>query len=154
MKKIGVVGAGYWGKNLLRNFRELGCLAAICESDPGNPNLKPYADVAVFSDYDDFLIRAKVDAVAIAAPASAHYDIARKALKAGLDVYVEKPLALTVKEAEEIVSLAEGNKRILMVGHILQYHPAVLKLKIANSLRSEIKSGLKTKKQKSWRKIK
>jgi UDP-2-acetamido-3-amino-2,3-dideoxy-glucuronate N-acetyltransferase len=127
--RIAVVGAGYWGKNLLRNFHELGALCAICESDPGNPNLSPYGDVKVYTDYAALLSDAAIDAVAISAPAVLHCDMVKKALESGKDVYVEKPLSLTVAEGEMLVDLAGKTKKILMVGHILQYHPAVVKLK-------------------------
>jgi UDP-2-acetamido-3-amino-2,3-dideoxy-glucuronate N-acetyltransferase len=80
-------------------------------------------------DYTDLLEDGKVKAVAVAAPAALHYDLARKALLAGKDVFVEKPLALRVPQAEELVELARDKKRILMVGHILEYHPAIRKLK-------------------------
>lgn len=127
--RVAVVGAGYWGKNLLRNFQELGALEAICESDPGNVNLKPYKDTKLYSDYHALLSDDNIEAVAIAAPAVMHYEMARLALGAGKDVYVEKPLALNVREGEELVKFAEEKKRVLMVGHILQYHPAVARLK-------------------------
>ena len=129
MVKVAVVGAGYWGKNLLRNFSELGALYAICENDPNNPNLTPYSGAKLYTEYSDTLSDSNVEAVAISAPAVMHYEMVKKAIESGKDVYVEKPLALTVKEGEELVRLAEDNNRILMVGHILQYHPAVIKLK-------------------------
>jgi UDP-2-acetamido-3-amino-2,3-dideoxy-glucuronate N-acetyltransferase len=129
MVKIGLIGAGYWGKNLLRNFSELGALYAICESDPDNQSLKAHTGVKLYTDYRDLLLDNEVEAVAIATPAVMHYEMAKKALEAGKDVYVEKPLALTVKEGSEIVELAKGKNKILMVGHILQYHPAVIRLK-------------------------
>src|SRR3990172_6651762 len=129
MVKVAVVGAGYWGKNLLRNFSELGALYAICESNPDNPNLTPYKETKLYTEYHELLSNSNVDAVAIAAPKVIHYEMVKKALELGKDVYVEKPLALTAKEGEELVKLAEKENRILMVGHILQYHPAVIKLK-------------------------
>lgn len=129
MTKVAVVGAGYWGKNLLRVFKELGALYAICESDPKNPNLNPYKGIKLYTDYADLLSDTDVRAVAIATPAEMHYEMVKKALESGKDVYVEKPLALTVEEGQEIVAIATKEKRILMVGHILQYHPAVIKLK-------------------------
>lgn len=128
MTKVAVVGAGYWGKNLLRVFKELGVLSAICESNPGNPNLIPYKDVKVYTNYRDLLSDSNVDAVAIASPAVTHYEMVKEALMSGKDVYVEKPLALTVQEGQEVVDIAEKTKKILMVGHILRYHPAVKKL--------------------------
>jgi UDP-2-acetamido-3-amino-2,3-dideoxy-glucuronate N-acetyltransferase len=127
--KVALVGPGYWGKNLVRNFNELGALYAICESNPANPVLAQYPNARIVADYDALLADPAVDAVALATPAEMHALMARRALLAGKDVYVEKPLALTVPEAEELVALAAKQGRILMVGHILQYHPAVLKLR-------------------------
>ena len=129
MMKIAVVGAGYWGKNLIRNFSQLGMLYAICENNPANPNLVPYKEVKHYTSFYELLKDKEVEAVAIAAPAVTHYEFVKQALLSGKDVFVEKPLALTVKEGEELVRIAEREKRILMVGHILQYHPAVMKLK-------------------------
>lgn len=129
MTKIAVVGAGYWGKNLLRNFQQLGALHAVCDNDPDNPNIVPYRDKKIYLDYNELLADRDIQAVAIASPAVMHYDMVKKAVLAGKHVYVEKPLALTVREGRELVELAEREKRTLMVGHILQYHPAVKKLK-------------------------
>lgn len=129
MIKIAVAGAGYWGKNLIRNFSQLGMLYAICESNPDNPNLIPYKKVKLFTSYSELLKDREVEAVAIATPAVTHHSLVKQALKAGKDVFVEKPLALTAKDCEELIELAEKENRILMVGHILQYHPAVIKLK-------------------------
>jgi len=129
MMKIAVVGAGYWGKNLIRNFKQLGMLHAICENDPDNPNLAPYNEVKLYTSFHELLKDKEVEAIAIATPAITHYAFVKQALLSGKDVFIEKPLALTVKEGEELVRIAEREKRILMVGHILQYHPAVMKLK-------------------------
>lgn len=129
MTKVAVVGAGYWGKNLLRVFQELGALHAICESNPDNPNLKPYKTVKLYTNYIELLSDAGIEAVAIASPAVTHYEMAKKALEFGKDVYVEKPLALTAAEGKELVDIADNKKKILMVGHILLYHPAVIRLR-------------------------
>jgi len=129
MTKIAVVGAGYWGKNLLRIFHELGTLYGICENDPANPNIIPYKGTKLYRDYADLLSDGAVEAVAIATPAAMHYEMAKKAIDVGKDVYIEKPLALTVTQGEHLVETAENEQKILMVGHILQYHPAVIRLK-------------------------
>ncbi|MGC2062688.1 MAG: Gfo/Idh/MocA family oxidoreductase, partial [Thermodesulfovibrionales bacterium] len=128
---IGLAGLGYWGKNILRNLHELGVLEAACDADQDMlaTHRKNYPDIAFTSSYQDLLNNEKIQAVAIATPAVTHYDLVKKAFNAGKDVYVEKPLALTVRESQELVDIAEQKGRILMVGHILQYHPAVLKLK-------------------------
>jgi UDP-2-acetamido-3-amino-2,3-dideoxy-glucuronate N-acetyltransferase len=129
--RIAVVGAGNWGKNLVRNFYELGHLNAICD---GNEALRTgyhetYADVPFTTDFEKILVDRAIDAVVLATPVATHYSMAKKALNARKHVFVEKPLALAVKEGEELVALAEKTSRILMVGHILQYHNAVIKLK-------------------------
>ena len=128
---VGLAGCGYWGRNLARNLHQMGHLVAVC--DPSAKVLKEvkaaYRGVKTTRDYADLLEDGKVKAVAVAAPAALHYELARKALLAGKDVFVEKPLALRVPQAEELVELATDRKRILMVGHILEYHPAIRKLK-------------------------
>ena len=129
--RVGLAGCGYWGRNLARNLHQMGILHAVC--DPSAKVLKEvkasYRGVKTTRDFADLLGDPKLKAVAVAAPAVEHYDLARKALLAGKDVFVEKPLALRVPQAEELVELARARKRILMVGHILEYHPAILKLK-------------------------
>jgi len=127
---IGVVGCGYWGRNLVRNFFELGALAAVC--DVHEPNLaemcKQYG-VPGTSQFDELLAMSAVRGVVIAAPAAQHYDLAKRALNAGKDVFVEKPLALHLEEGVELVELARRTGRILMVGHLLHYHPAIIELR-------------------------
>ncbi|MGQ3686231.1 MAG: Gfo/Idh/MocA family oxidoreductase [Candidatus Loosdrechtia sp.] len=128
---IALAGLGYWGKNLLRNFYELGVLHTACDADPValSGQQKKYPEANYCNSFDVLLSHPEVQAVAISTPAATHYELIKKALKAGKDVFVEKPLALTVREGEELVKLSERENRILMVGHILQYHPAVVKLK-------------------------
>lgn len=128
---VAVVGNGYWGKNLVRNFFQLGALRTVCD---GNAALlsearTKYPTIETCSDYRDVLRNDDIRGVVIATPAVRHFDMARAALQAGKDVFVEKPLALNVTEGAELVELAASRSRILMVGHILQYHPAVRKLK-------------------------
>jgi UDP-2-acetamido-3-amino-2,3-dideoxy-glucuronate N-acetyltransferase len=129
--KIAVVGCGYWGKNLVRVFGELGALGWLCDADPRR--LEAVApkggDVRLTSDLDEVLGRAEVPAVAVATPAATHYQVVKRCLAAGKDVFVEKPLALTAREGTELVESAEAQGRILMVGHILLYHPAVTRLR-------------------------
>lgn len=128
---IGLAGLGYWGKNILRNLHELGVLEAACDADQDILAIhkKNYPNVSYTSSFEDLLSNDKIRAIAVATPAVTHYELVKKALNAGKDVYVEKPLALTVRESQELVAIAEREGRVLMVGHILQYHPAVLKLK-------------------------
>lgn len=133
MKKIGIVGSGYWGKNLVRNFHSIGCLGGVCDHDPQviAQIQRTYSGLSTVQSYDELLNGNDpfVDAIVIATPASTHYDLAKKAILARKHVFVEKPLALTAVEGEELIQLAEQKRLILMVGHILHYHSALLKLK-------------------------
>jgi UDP-2-acetamido-3-amino-2,3-dideoxy-glucuronate N-acetyltransferase len=130
-KIIGHIGLGYWGKNILRNLYEMGILHTACDSDPliVEEKKSQFPKAHYTDSYDEILRNPEIKAVTISSPAVTHYQIAKEALLAGKDVFVEKPLALTVKEGQELVDIAAREKRILMVGHILQYHPAVIKLK-------------------------
>jgi UDP-2-acetamido-3-amino-2,3-dideoxy-glucuronate N-acetyltransferase len=125
---ISVVGCGAWGKNLVRNFSELGVLGSVCD---------PHQELgkALSSQYQvpfltfDQVLESSVEGVVIAAPAIQHYMLAKQALHAGKHVFVEKPLSLHVHEAQELCFLAQDRGCTLMVGHLLQYHPAFLELK-------------------------
>jgi len=130
-RNIAVVGCGYWGKNLVRNFAELGALHTICDSNSEvlsklgviYPNIKGETNLdAVLNDKE-------IKGVVISLPAALHYPAARQALLADKDVFVEKPITSKSSEAQELVELAEKRKRILMVGHLMIYHPAVHILK-------------------------
>ena len=131
MPRLAVVGAGYWGKNLVRNFNALGALDVICDSDAGRRQVlgQQYPDCRTTAAYDEVLGDDTIDAVAVAAPAEYHAVLVRQALEAGKDVFVEKPLCLSVKEGQALVESSRAAGRVLMVGHLLWYHPAVLKLK-------------------------
>ena len=128
---VAVVGMGYWGKNLVRNFHQLGALRVVCDSDPRVRDLvaRDYAGAEYCASYDELLKNPNVSGVALATPAIKHYEMAKAALEAGKDVFVEKPLAVEVRQGEELVKLAAARGRMLFVGHNLQYHPAVLKLR-------------------------
>ncbi len=127
IRDLALVGAGYWGKNLARNFHALGALHTLC--DHSQEILASYGveydGIRKTSSFELVLEDPGVTKVAIAAPAALHYRLAKAALLAGKDVYVEKPLCLDTTEAEELVALAAQQDRILMVGHLLQYHPCV-----------------------------
>jgi UDP-2-acetamido-3-amino-2,3-dideoxy-glucuronate N-acetyltransferase len=130
VQRVGVVGCGYWGRNLVRNFNELGRLAAVCDVElPRLEEMQRKYCVRATSSMEELLAIPEVSAVAISAPAAQHFELAKRALLAGKDVFVEKPLALHIEEGEELVDLARKHSRILMVGHLLHYHPAVVELR-------------------------
>lgn len=128
---IACIGAGYWGQNLIRNFNDLGVLSWVCEPDAGRRGhcMLAYPDVQCTDSPARVLDDPEVAGVAIATPAETHGELVRQALLAGKDVFVEKPLCLSVEEGKRLVALAHEKRRVLMVGHLLWYHPAVLKLK-------------------------
>jgi len=129
MTSVAVIGAGYWGKNLVRNFHNLGSLKLVCDK---NESLladfkSHYTDIETCLALTDVLTREDIEGVVISTPAETHFNLARESLLAGKNVLVEKPLVLHDKEAEELISLAAEKDRILMVGHLLQYHPVLRK---------------------------
>jgi UDP-2-acetamido-3-amino-2,3-dideoxy-glucuronate N-acetyltransferase len=128
--RIAVVGSGYWGKNLVRNFHQLGALQVVCDAreEPLQEARAQYG-VHTTSDVDAVLHDETVDGIVIAAPAAQHFQLTAKCLLHDKDVYVEKPLALRAEEGRQLVQLAAERNRILMVGHILEYHPAILELR-------------------------
>lgn len=128
---IAVIGAGGWGKNLIRNFHELGVLKTVCDLDEKTleTRKKDFPDLTFTRSHEEVLNDGSLDGVVIATPAVTHYDLARAALDAKKHVFVEKPLSLHLPEAEDLIARADRQNRVLMVGHILRYHPAVLKLK-------------------------
>lgn len=125
---VSVIGCGYWGKNLVRNFAQLGALSSVCDGNMASAE-KASKDYGVPVLSFDEVLKSDVDAVVIATPAVQHFVLTKQALLAGKHVFVEKPLALEVKEAQELCELAAQANRIVMVGHLLQYHPAFLALK-------------------------
>jgi len=130
-RSIAIVGCGNWGKNLVRNFAELGALHTICDSDPEvlSQFETLYPNINRETGFERVLADKEIKGVVISSPAALHYARAKQALLADKDVFVEKPLSLTVAEGEELVRLAEENSKILMVGHVLEYHPAIVRLK-------------------------
>ena len=124
--KVGVIGAGNWGKNLIKNFLELGVLSGI--ADPVEENRAKARETAphveVFASGAE-LLSSDCDAIAIATPAPTHFELAAAGLRAGKDVFVEKPMTLTSAESEELVELADAHDRILMVGHLLLFQPPI-----------------------------
>lgn len=127
--RVAVIGCGYWGKNLVRTFAQLGALAAVVDPDAENAAALAAQYSVPQRDLDAALADPDIDAAVIAAPAKDHAAVALRALEAGKHVFVEKPLALDVADAEAVVAAAERHGRTLMVGHLLQYHPAFLALR-------------------------
>jgi predicted dehydrogenase len=129
MITVAVVGVGGWGKNLARNYYEIpDCrLKYICDLD--RSKLARVATqlpgTSATSDFDAVLADAEVQAVVIATPAPTHYALCKRALEHGKDVYVEKPFVLKIEHAEELIEIARHERRVLMVGHLLEYHPVV-----------------------------
>ena len=133
MITLGQVGLGYWGPNLLRNFNSLpqARVKVCCDLDDAalRRAAGQYPGMATTKDYAELLADPEVHAVIVTAPTPAHYTLAKAALLSGRHVFVEKPIALAVAEAEELAELAEARGKTLMVGHLLMYHPAVAQLK-------------------------
>jgi len=131
--RIGVAGLGYWGPNLARNFAALpGCELAWCcdASEAARAREGPRFPGARFTDrLEDLLCDPALDAVALATPVPTHADLAVRVLEAGKHCFVEKPLAQSVADAERVVAAAEAAGRVLMVGHLLEYHPGIGELK-------------------------
>lgn len=131
MDKIAVVGAGNWGKNLIRVFDRLGVLWGYADSDLDRlADLRKYYPAArTFRTLDEIIEEGEVSAVAIVTPAETHYPLCRLALEAGLHLFVEKPLALNSDHALELLELADRRGLVFMVGHLMLYHPAVRYIK-------------------------
>ena len=130
---VAVVGCGDWGPNLIRNFREVqgSALVACCDLDPERLTRieSRFGGVRVTQFYDDILRDGDIDAVAIATPVKSHYALAMQALLSDKHVMVEKPLALSSSESEDLIELAAQRHMVLMVGHTYLYHPAVQVMK-------------------------
>lgn len=133
MIEVAVVGVGGWGKNLARNYYQLpdANLRYICDLDPDKLESMriQYPGTQTTDSFDEVLEDSELDAIVIATTGPTHYALARKALLAGKDVYVEKPFVLNVDEAVELTEIASRDGRMLMVGHLLEYHPVVQRLK-------------------------
>jgi len=135
MTGIAVIGTGYWGKNHARVCKELltdGLIdkVRICDSNEASlRELSKTLGIEGTADYHQILSDPAIQAIIIATPSKTHYQIAKASMEAGKDVLVEKPMTMNVKEAEDLVSIAYKNGRILMAGHIFRYHPAVRELK-------------------------
>ena len=127
--RVAVIGCGYWGKNIVRNLAELGALAAVCDEDRQRAEAMASLYRVPVVGWEEILADPGIGAVAIVVPAVLHYRLARQALEAGKHVFVEKPMTFNLSEAEHLCVLAEQWNLRLMVGHLLQYHSAFLKLR-------------------------
>ena len=133
MTQVAVVGVGGWGKNLARNYHQISdcSLKYVCDLDQAKLN-KIQAQLPgtdLITNFDELLQDQALDAIIIATNAGSHYKLGKMALEAGKDVYIEKPFVLDTGEAVELIDLADREKRILMVGHLLEYHPVIDHLK-------------------------
>jgi predicted dehydrogenase len=128
--RVAVVGCGYWGKNLVRVFHGLTALKTVCESHPaGIDQAKKIAPgIPVEVELKAILDDPEIDGVVLATPAETHFRLGMQALQAGKHLFVEKPLALNYREGLALVREASAKRLQLMVGHILEYHPAILEL--------------------------
>jgi predicted dehydrogenase len=139
MVDLAVVGTGSWGKNLVRNFYELRRQSRVYACDLDAAKLaklrSAFPELQTTQDYEEILANDKIQAVVVSSSAVTHYDLTKRALEAGKDVFVEKPLALSYRDAAEVVELAERRQRLLMVGHLMLYHP------VSQQLRQLIHSG-------------
>ena len=127
-KQIALVGCGNWGKNIARSLGELGALAALCEDRDQcaqTQDLSAQFSAPILS-FEAILADPKITGVAIATPTATHYSLARACLEAGKHVFVEKPLVQQLEENQELCALAKRQNKVLMVGHILRYHPGYL----------------------------
>lgn len=130
MNQVIVVGAGHWGKNLIKNFSNLKALAGVVEIAPQNSLYiaQTYPEIRLYSDYQQAL-ETDIAAIVIATPAPTHYLLAKQALEAGKNVFIEKPMTLKTEEARELATYADQHSLILMVGHLLLYQPAITWMK-------------------------
>jgi predicted dehydrogenase len=133
MKGIAIIGYGYWGPKLARNFQQNGGFGrvAICEEDPARlkRGKRENPGVEAFSSYARVLADPGIEAVALATPVATHHPLALAALRAGKHVLVEKPLATRLSDAEELVRAAKARRRTLMVDHTFVYHPAIQRIR-------------------------
>ncbi len=129
-KSICVVGGGSWGKNHIKTLKRLGVLSAIVDpnQDLLNKYKIEYSDIDTFRNVDESF-KKKYDGYIIATPAETHFEIAKKIIKENIDLLVEKPLTLSIEESETLIELAKENDVNLMVGHVLLFHPAIIKIK-------------------------
>ena len=128
---ICVVGGGYWGKNHIKTLHELNMLGAIVEYDKLKLEsfLKDYSDIEMYQSLDEALRNNSIKGYTVATPAPTHYELSKKILLAKRHLLVEKPIALEIEHATELYDLADENDTTLMVGHVMLFHPAIIKIK-------------------------
>lgn len=140
---VAVIGCGLWGKNVVRNFYNLNALHTVCDLDAENrKNLRElYPDINLTDDANEVFNNPNINAVAVVTPSHTHYKLVKKAIESGKHVYVEKPISTVSAEAKDLDELATKNNMVLMVGHLLMYHPVVnrLKMLIAEGALGEIR---------------
>ena len=131
-QKVAVIGCGVWGRNIVRNFYNLNVLDTVCDIDDDNiaKVREEYPEVKITKDFNDILNNPEITGVAVVTPSHTHYKLVRAFLNAGKNVYVEKPISTVAEEARDLTKLANDNDLVLMVGHLLLYHPAVNRLKM------------------------
>ncbi len=131
-QKIAVIGTGMWGKNIVRNFYNLNSLKTVCDLDMEHLKkvTEGYEGITLTSDFNDIINDSEITGVAVVTPSHTHYGIVKAMLNAGKNVYVEKPISTVAQEAKDLMDLAESKGLVLMVGHLLLYHPAVNRLKM------------------------
>ena len=142
-KCVAVIGCGIWGRNIVRNFYNLGALHTVCDLDSDNLNLIQdlYRDVNISNDFESVIKNPQITALCVVTPSHTHFNLVKKAILAHKHVYVEKPISTSSKEVQELKDLADKEGIKLLVGHLLLYHPVVNRLKmiIAQGLLGKIK---------------
>ena len=131
-QKIAVIGCGVWGRNIVRNFYNLNVLEIVCDLDESNMKKvkEQYPGVKTTNDFNEIIENPEITAVAVVTPSHTHYKVVKAMLEAGKNVYVEKPISTVAQEAKDLTELAHRKGLVLMVGHLLLYHPAVNRLKM------------------------
>jgi len=131
-QRIAVIGCGVWGRNIVRNFYNLNVLDTVCDIDEENLKkvTQDYPNVKITKDFKEIIENPEITGVAVVTPSHMHYKVVKEMLLAGKHVYVEKPISTVAEEANDLAKLANERGLILMVGHLLLYHPAVNRLKM------------------------
>jgi len=131
-QKIAVIGCGVWGRNIVRNFYNLNVLDTVCDIDEENLKkvTQEYSNVKITRDFNEIIANPEITGVAVVTPSHMHYKLVKEMLLAGKNVYVEKPISTVAEEAKDLAKLANERGLVLMVGHLLLYHPAVNRLKM------------------------